>query len=125
MEPSPFVYIRYITVNDLLINSENGAGTITVTDDGMTFEGYGVQFADLEIAKESYFGKFAVMTVKIDSAIVDLGTSSELINFYDAADDLQKIGFASDDSKLDASNETENLILIGGNGSTIAGDFVG
>ncbi len=44
--------------------------------------------------------------LKIDSAVVDLGTSSELINFYDVADDIQKIGFASDYSKLDASTST-------------------
>jgi len=57
-----------ITVNDLPINAISGAGTVTVNDGGMSFEGYGVQFADLEVAKESYFGKFAPMTVAYNSA---------------------------------------------------------
>ena len=33
----------------------------------MSFSGYGVQFADLEVAKESYFGKLAPMTVTYNS----------------------------------------------------------
>ena len=43
------------TINDLNVNSANGAGSITVVDDGLNFKGYGVQFIDLEIAKENYF----------------------------------------------------------------------
>ncbi|MBO4779174.1 MAG: hypothetical protein J5497_00905, partial [Selenomonadaceae bacterium] len=52
-----------IVVNDLPINAKNGSGTITVKKDGLSFEGYGAQLADLEVAKESYFGKLAPMTV--------------------------------------------------------------
>ncbi len=56
-----------ITVNDLPINAISGAGTVTIEKSGMNFEGYGVQFADLEVAKESYFGKLAPMTVAYNS----------------------------------------------------------
>ena len=56
-----------ITINDLPVNAQNGAGTVTVKRNGLSFEGYGAQFADLEVAKESYFGKLAPMTVTCDS----------------------------------------------------------
>ena len=57
-----------ITINDLPINAQGGAGTVTVEENGMSFEGYGAQFADLEVAKESYFGKLAPTTVNYNSA---------------------------------------------------------
>ena len=56
------------TVNDLPVNSSGGAGTITVEKDGLSFKGYGVQFVNLEVAKESYFGKLMPMTVAYNSA---------------------------------------------------------
>ncbi len=56
-----------IMVNDLPINAKTGAGTVTVERNGMSFNGYGVQFVDLEVAKESYFGKLAPMTVNYNS----------------------------------------------------------
>ena len=56
-----------ITVNDIPINAIGGAGTVTVKRNGLSFEGHSVQFADLEIAKESYFGKLSPMKVDYDS----------------------------------------------------------
>ena len=54
-------------INNLPVNSTNGKGTITVNNDGLTFSGYGVQFVDLEVAKESYFGKLTAMTAAYNS----------------------------------------------------------
>ena len=67
-----------ITINDLPVNAPNGSGTVTVERNGLKFEGYGAQFADLEIAKESYFGKLAPMTVTYNS-------SEELYTVYNTA----------------------------------------
>ena len=61
--------------------------------------------------------------LSINSAQVTFAddAASKLINFVDAAGEMQKIFFASDSSKLDASKETGNLILVGGIDSTILG----
>ena len=50
------------------VNALNGAGTFTVERNSLRFTGYGAQFADLEVTKESYFGKLAPMTVAYDSS---------------------------------------------------------
>ncbi len=81
-----------LTVNDVRINSENGAGTITVNDDGLSFEGYGVQFADLEIANESYFGKLAPMTATYNSDD-EIYTLQNMACIKTLADDFTKITF--------------------------------
>ena len=67
-----------ITVNDLPINAIGGAGTVTVKRNGLSFEGCGAQFVDLEVAKESYFGKLAPMTIDYDS-------SEEIYTVYNTA----------------------------------------
>ncbi|MBR0060165.1 MAG: hypothetical protein IJP68_01670, partial [Selenomonadaceae bacterium] len=61
--------------------------------------------------------------LSINSAQVTFAddATSKLINFVDTAGEMQKIGFVSDSSKLDASKETGNLILVGGIDSTILG----
>ena len=49
------------------------------------------------------------------------GAESKLINLVDAAGDTQKVGFVSDDAKLDLSKERGNLILVGASNSTLTG----
>ncbi len=93
-----------IMVNDFPINAHNGSGTVTVERRGMTFEGYGVQFVDLEVAKESYFGKLAPMTVNYNS-------NDETYTIYNGSsvktlsNDFTKLTF---DFKDDAKNSTSN-----------------
>ena len=95
-----------ILVNDLPINAKNGSGTVTVTKKGLSIEGYGVQqFADLEIAKKSYFGKLAPMTVTYDSR-------EEIYTVYNTADvktlssDFVKVKFDfRDDTKAQTAND--------------------
>ena len=55
-------------VNNLPIISSSGAGTVSVEDDDLTFTGYGAQVADLEVAKENYYGNLAPMTVAYNTA---------------------------------------------------------
>ena len=61
------------------------------------------------------------LTVNSAQVTFDDNAASKLINFVDTAGEMQKIGFVSDDAKLDASKETGNLILVGGIDSTILG----
>ena len=67
-----------ILVNDLPVNAKNGAGTITVERRGFSFEGYGAQVVDVELAKNSYFGKLAPMSITYDS-------SEEVYTVYNTA----------------------------------------
>ncbi|MBO4780010.1 MAG: hypothetical protein J5497_05175, partial [Selenomonadaceae bacterium] len=52
------------TINNLPVNSSGGKGTIAVENDGLSFEGYGVQFVDLEVSKEGYFDQRTPMIVE-------------------------------------------------------------
>ena len=96
-----------ITVNDLPVNAQNGAGTVTVERNGLSFEGYGAQFADLEIAKESYFGKLAPMKVTYDSR-------EEIYTVYNAAcvktlsNDFTKLKFDFKTGTEDSTSSDEN-----------------
>lgn len=95
-----------LTVNNLPITSVNGAGTISMEKDGLSFEGYGAQFADLEVAKEGYFGKLAPMTVNYNSA-------EKLYTIYNTtcvktlSSDFTKLqfDFADDTKKQSATDE--------------------
>ena len=93
-----------IMINDFPINAHNGSGTVTVERRGMTFEGYGVQFVDLEVAKEGYFGKLAPMTINYNS-------NDETYTIYNGSsvktlsNDFTKLTF---DFKDDAKNSTSN-----------------
>ena len=59
----------------------------------------------------------------VNSATVTFAedADSRIINFFNADEDTQKVGFVSDDSKLDASKESGNLILVGASNSTLTG----
>ena len=62
------------------------------------------------------YGRLTVNSAQVTFAD---DADSRLINFVNADDDAQKVGFVSNDSKLDASKETADLILIGESDSTI------
>ena len=97
-----------ITVNDMPVNAQNGAGTVTVERNGLSFTGYGVQLADLEIAKESYFGKLAPMTVTYDSG-------EEIYTVYNTAcvktlsNDFTKLKFDFKTGTEDSTSSDDNL----------------
>ena len=62
------------------------------------------------------YGRLTVNSAQVTFAD---DADSRLINFVNADDDAQKVSFVSNDSKLDASKETADLILIGESDSTI------
>ena len=116
------------TINNLPVNSANGKGIITVEKDGLSFKGYGVQFVDLEVAKESYFGKLMPMTVAYNSAD-DSYTLQNATCVKTLSDDFKKLTFdisaAEDyayyevnDKEFLVSSVADNLNVVETDGST-------
>ena len=103
------------TFNNLHVNSTNGAGTITVEDDGLGFKGYGVQFVDLEIAKESYFGKVTpmVVTYKISDKSYEIQNTACVKTL---AHDFTKITLSFQDDTRNVSRNNEKYAYYKVNG---------
>lgn len=109
----------------------NGTGKtdLFALDGRITLEGYsdatgtgfGTNYSDILTAINNDAIDFDKGKLTIDSAVVTFDKDSELINFYDAAGELQKVGYASDDSKLDASKQKADLILFAEKYSTLEG----
>ena len=116
------------TVNNLPVTSTSGKGTVTVEKDGLSFKGYGVQFVDLEVAKESYFGKLSPMTVAYNSAdesytIQNAAVVKTLSNDFtkltldiSAAEDYAH--FEVNGKEFLVSSVADNLNVIEANGNT-------
>ena len=117
----------YSAGNNVSISLRDGATKIQAVGGKVFLENYdattGTAFIVENFAEEIATNKIAFNDGKlsIGAAVVNLGKDSELINFEDAQGDTHKVFFASDSSKLDASKETVNLILVGGVDSTILG----
>ncbi|MBR4152393.1 MAG: hypothetical protein IKT98_05485 [Selenomonadaceae bacterium] len=120
---------------NVTVNLKSGGNTWLFVPEGkMTLEGYNdttgagfndnyddmlSEIVDKILSKEISFddGKLSM-----GAAVVSFGNvTSEIVNFYDAEDGLQKVGFASDDAAINASNKKDDLILIGGIASTLLG----
>ena len=100
------------TVNNLPVNSINGDGTITVEKDGLSFKGYGVQFVDLEVAKESYFEHLAPMKVEYNTSDKSYVIHNEAV-VKTLSNDFTKIKFdisAAEDYAYYEVNDTEFLV---------------
>ena len=100
------------TVNNLPVNSINGDGTITVEKDGLSFKGYGVQFVDLEVAKESYFEHLAPMKVEYKTSDKSYVIHNEAV-VKTLSNDFTKIKFdisAAEDYAYYEVNDTEFLV---------------
>jgi hypothetical protein len=90
--------------------------------DSSTDSGFHTEYEDILAAINDGKIYFYKGNLSIDSAVIDFnGLSSGVINFFNVDGDLQRVGFADDDASLDASNEKGNLILVGGNDSTLRG----
>ena len=100
-----------------------GATKIFATEGRVTLENYDAKTGAAFITEDIEAATFDDGRLTVNSATVTFADepTSQLINFVDTNGDLQKIFFASDSSKLDASKETANLILVGGADSTILG----
>lgn len=109
------------------INFGGGATRVIASGGVTSFENYnpetgaGIVIGKNNIAEAISSGEIAFDDgkVSIGSAVVDLGTKDALLNFYDTNNNLQKVVFVSDDSKLDASDMNNDLIIVGGKNSTI------
>ena len=89
--------------------------------DASTGSGFGTTFSDIASAVDDGKINFDHGKLSLGSAQIDMGTRSELINFFDRTGNLQKVGFAEHDTLIDASTETADLILVGGNKATLTG----
>ncbi len=89
--------------------------------DASTGTGFGTNYLDIAAAIQSGSIAFDDGELSIGSATVDLGTRSEVVNFFDRGGTRQEVGFASDSAQLDASDATQDLILVGGDYSTLRG----
>ena len=97
-------------------------GNMTLENyDHSTESGFGTTYNDISAAIERGAIAFDKGVLSLGSAQVDMGTRSELMNFFERTGDKQVVGFAEHDAELDASDETDNLILIGGYHSTLTG----
>ena len=116
-----------LMVNNLSINSTNGAGTITVEKDGLSFEGYGVQFVDLEVAPESYFSKLAPMTVNYNSSdkSYTLQNSAQVNTLSDdftkltlALGDATQAGFKVNGKEFLVASTADSINVVEAKGNT-------
>ncbi len=118
------------TINNLPVNSTNGAGTITVEENGMSFSGYGVQFVDLEVAKESYFGKLTAMTAAYNSndksyviqntaSVKTLSADFTKITFDSSISGNDKYAYYKvNDVEFLVASDADNINVIEANGTT-------
>ena len=89
--------------------------------DASTGSGFGTTYTDIASAVADGTIDFNDGRLTLGAAKVDMGKSSELMNFFDRAGDLQKVGYASRNDSLDASNETADLLLVAKKNSTLTG----
>ena len=89
--------------------------------DASTGSGFGTTYTDIASAVADGTIDFNDVRLTLGAAKVDMGKSSELMNFFDRDGDLQKVGFASRNDSLDVSNATDDLVLVAKKDSTITG----
>ncbi len=89
--------------------------------DHSTGTGFGTTYNDIFTAVTNGSINFNNGNLWLGSAQVTMDKNSELINFYDRVGKLQKVGYASQHDSLDASDSTNNLILVAKQNGTIAG----
>lgn len=114
---------------NVTVKFNGGATKIFPLDGKMTLENYdhttrsGLVTSQSDILAEIADGNigFKNGTLKFGSAYVDTGERSELMNFYNGKGSRQKVGFASKNASLDASNETDDLIVQGGDYAQLRG----
>ena len=88
--------------------------------DASNNSGFGTNYADILAAINDGEISFNKGKMSIDSAIVAFnGAKSGVVNIFDLAGNIQKVGFASKDAELNASDETANLIMVGKENSTL------
>ena len=118
---------------NVTVNLDNGGNTWLFVQGGkMTLEGYdyttGAGFNDhYDDMLSEIVNKIASKEITFDdgklsmgAAVVSFGdVTGEIVNFYDAEDDLQKIGFASDNAAINTSGDKDNFILVGKENSTL------
>jgi len=111
------------------VNLTDGNTWLFATGGKMTLEGYdattgtgfGTNYLDIAAAIQSGSIAFDDGELSIGAATVDLGKRSEIVDFYDRSGALQAVGFASDSAEFDAGDATQNLIIVGGDYSTLRG----
>jgi len=114
---------------NVFVNMRGGKTDIFALEGKMTVAGYNastgsgfhIDYEDILTADNDESLKFHNGKLSIDSAVIYFDKDSEIINFYDEEDDLQKVGYVSSNSKLDASKETADLIFFTEKHSTITG----
>ncbi|MBR2774269.1 MAG: alpha/beta fold hydrolase [Selenomonadaceae bacterium] len=89
--------------------------------DASTGTGFGTTYTDIASAVADGKIDFNDGRLTLGAAKVDMGNSSELMNFFDRDGDLQKVGYASRNDSLDVSNATDDLLLVAKKDSTITG----
>lgn len=89
--------------------------------DASTGTGFGTSYTKILSAVEDGEIDFNDGNIKFGSSQIYMGKSDELINFYNLAGKQQKVGYATQGDSFDASNETDNLILVAKKSSTVTG----
>ena len=86
-----------------------------------TGTGFGMNKENILAAVEDGYINFSRGRLTLGDAEVWFPESNELINFYNIIGKQQKVGFASQGEQLDASNETDDLILVAKRNATVTG----
>lgn len=107
---------------NVTVKFNGGATDIYPLDGRITLENYDVA-TGAGFHADYTNAEFNNGRLTLDSAVITFadGANSEYVNFFDASNRIQKVGFVSDNAVLNASDSTDGLILIGGNGSTLIG----
>ena len=89
--------------------------------DESTGSGFGTTYTNIFSAVEDGRIDFNNGNLKLGSAQVNVGKSSELMNFFNRTGKLQKVGYASSSDSLNLSDRTDDLILVAKENATITG----
>ena len=95
-------------------------GKMTLTGyDESTGTGFGTTYTNILSAVENGLIDFENGVLNLDGAQVEVGSSSELMNFFDRGGRRQKVGYASQNDMLDVSGKTDDLLLVAKKNSSI------
>ena len=86
-----------------------------------TGTGFGMNKENILAAVEDGYINFSRGRLTLDDAEVWFPESNELMNFFNRYGKQYKVGFASQGEQFDASNETDDLILVAKRNGTVTG----